>query len=99
MQKCRKKSFARIFISYSSFSFYTTSRAYSNAYSFYTCDKQVLWEGAGAFFPGDNSLVSALKSHSSGVRFCVKNGFDFKVDWRSVEISFNCDFVLYIHLK
>ena len=36
--------------------------------SYYTCDKQVLWECAGAFFPRDNSLVSARKSHSSGVR-------------------------------
>ena len=35
---------------------------------FYTCDKQVLWESAGAFFPRDNSLVSARKSHSLGVR-------------------------------
>ena len=34
----------------------------------YTYDKQVLWESAGAFFPRDNSLVSAHKSHSSGVR-------------------------------
>ena len=30
----------------------------------YTCDKQVLWESAGAFFPRDNSLVSDRKSHS-----------------------------------
>ena len=33
----------------------------------YTCDKQVLWESSGAFFPRDNSLVSSRKSHSSGV--------------------------------
>ena len=37
----------------------------------YTCDKQVLWESAGPFFPRDNSLVSARKSHSSGVRGLV----------------------------
>ena len=37
----------------------------------YTCDKQVLWESAGAFFPRDNSLVSVRKSHSSGVRGLV----------------------------
>ena len=37
----------------------------------YTCDKQVLWESAGAFFPRDNSLVSACKSHRSGVRGLV----------------------------
>ena len=30
----------------------------------YTCDEQVLWESAGAFFPRDNSLVSDRKSHS-----------------------------------
>ena len=33
--------------------------------SYYTCDKQVLWESAGAFFPRDNSLVSDRKSHNS----------------------------------
>ena len=38
---------------------------------FYTYDKQVIWESAGAFFPRDNSLVSARKSHSSGVRGLV----------------------------
>ena len=38
---------------------------------YYTCDKQVLWENAGTFFPRDNSLVSARKSHSSGVRGLV----------------------------
>ena len=32
---------------------------------YYTCDKQVLWESAGAFFPRDNSLVSDRKSHNS----------------------------------
>ena len=37
----------------------------------HTCDKQVLWESAGAFFPGDNSLVSRGKSHSSRVRRLV----------------------------
>ena len=37
----------------------------------YTYDKQVLWERAGAFFPRDNSLVSAGKSHSSGARGLV----------------------------
>ena len=42
-----------------------------NWYSGYTCDKQVLWESAGAFFPRDNSLVSARKSHNSGVRGLV----------------------------
>ena len=31
----------------------------------------MLWESAGAFFPGENSLVSARKSHSSGVRGLV----------------------------
>ena len=38
---------------------------------FTLCDKQVLWESAGAFLPRDNSLVSACKSHSSGVRGLV----------------------------
>ena len=32
----------------------------------YICDKQVLWESAGAFFPRDNSFQPA-SSHSSGV--------------------------------
>ena len=31
----------------------------------------MLWESARAFFPGDNSLVSARKSHSPGVRGLV----------------------------
>ena len=31
----------------------------------------MLWESAGAFFPDDNSLVSARKSHRSGVRGLV----------------------------
>ena len=31
----------------------------------YTCDKQVLWERANFFFPGDNSLISDRKSHNS----------------------------------
>ena len=31
----------------------------------------MLWQSAGAFFPRDNSLVSARKSHSSGVRGLV----------------------------
>ena len=31
----------------------------------------MLWESAGAFFHGDNSLVSARNSHSSGVRGLV----------------------------
>ena len=35
---------------------------------FYTCDKQVFWESAGAFFPRDNSLISRSKSHISRVR-------------------------------
>ena len=34
-------------------------------YNFYTCDKQVLWESANFFFPGDNSLISDRKSHNS----------------------------------
>ena len=38
---------------------------------FYTCDKQVLWESAGAFFPRDNSdftrqLARFTRSWSSG---------------------------------
>ena len=37
----------------------------------YTCDKQVLRESAGAFFPGDNYLVSARKSQNSAVRGLV----------------------------
>ena len=41
------------------------SRNESKIYSNYTCDKQVLWESAGAFFPRDNSLVSDRKSHNS----------------------------------
>ena len=36
----------------------------------YTCDKQVLWESAGAFFPRDNSLVSDRKSHSLNLWPC-----------------------------
>ena len=36
--------------------------------TFYTCDKQVFWESAGAFFPHDNSLVSPRNSDSSSVR-------------------------------
>ena len=36
----------------------------------YTCDKQVLWESAGAFFPLDNSLVSERKSHSLNLWPC-----------------------------
>ena len=36
----------------------------------YTCDKQVLWESAGAFFSA-RQLVSSRKSHSSGVRGLV----------------------------
>ena len=36
---------------------------------FYTCDKQVLWESAGAFSP--RQLVSRGKSHSSRVRGLV----------------------------
>ena len=36
---------------------------------YYTCDKQVLWESAGAFFRA--TTVSARKSHSSGVRGLV----------------------------
>ena len=38
---------------------------------FYTCDKQVLWESAGAFFPRDNSLISRSNSHVSRVRGLV----------------------------
>ena len=38
---------------------------------FYTCNKQVLWESAGAFFPRDNSLISRGKSHISRVRALV----------------------------
>ena len=38
---------------------------------FYTCDKQVLWESAGAFFPRDNSLISRGNSHVSRVRGLV----------------------------
>ena len=38
---------------------------------YYTCDKQVLWESAGAFFPRDNSLISRGKSHVSRVRGLV----------------------------
>ena len=34
----------------------------------YTCDKQVLCESAGAFFPRDNFLISRGKSHISRVR-------------------------------
>ena len=37
----------------------------------YTCDKQVLWESAGAFFPRDNSLISRGNSHVSRVRGLV----------------------------
>ena len=37
---------------------------------FYSFDKQVLWESAGAFFRA-TTLVSARKSHSSGVRGLV----------------------------
>ena len=39
--------------------------------SHYTCDKQVLWESAGAFFPRDNSLISRGNSHVSRVRGLV----------------------------
>ena len=39
--------------------------------SYYTCDKQVLWESAGAFFPRDNSLISRGNSHVSRVRGLV----------------------------
>ena len=39
--------------------------------NFYTCDKQVLWESAGAFFPRDNSLISRGNSHVSRVRGLV----------------------------
>ena len=38
---------------------------------FYTCDKQVLWESACAFLFRATTLVSARKSHSSGVRGLV----------------------------
>ena len=37
----------------------------------YTCDKQVLWESAGAFFPRDNSLISRGNSDVSRVRGLV----------------------------
>ena len=37
----------------------------------YTCDKQVLWESAGAFFPRDSSLISRGNSHVSRVRGLV----------------------------
>ena len=37
----------------------------------YTCDKQVLWESAGVFFPRDNSLISRGNSHVSRVRDLV----------------------------
>ena len=47
------------------------SRSLENSFHIYTCDKQVLWESVGAFFPGDNSLVSSGKSHSSRVRGLV----------------------------
>ena len=47
------------------------------AHANYTCDKQVLWESAGAFFPRDNSLVSVRKSHSSGVRGLVVSCLPF----------------------
>ena len=40
-------------------------------YIHYTCDEQVLRESAGAFFRTTNSLVSARRSHSSGVRDLV----------------------------
>ena len=33
--------------------------------AFYTCDKQVLWESAGAFFFRATTLVSDRKSHNS----------------------------------
>ena len=36
----------------------------------YTCDKQLLWESAGAF-PRDNSLISRGNSHVSRVRGLV----------------------------
>ena len=38
---------------------------------YYTCDKQVLWQSAGAFFPRDNSLISRGNSHVSRVRGLV----------------------------
>ena len=38
-------------------------------FNYYTCDKQVLWENAGAFY--GRQLVSACKSQSSGVRGLV----------------------------
>ena len=41
---------------------------HSTVLVYYTCDKQVLWESAGAFFPRDNSLISRGNSHVSRVR-------------------------------
>ena len=33
----------------------------------YTCDKQVLWESAGAFFPRDNSFHAASRTFHASV--------------------------------
>ena len=59
-----------LFIQYDNrLSFFLASRVFENY--FYTCDKQVLWESAGAFFPRDNSLISRGNSHVSRVRGLV----------------------------
>ena len=47
----------------------------------YTCDKQVLWESAGAFFPRDNS--PRRKLHISRVR-----GLDFFKDSKGFPFNF-----------
>ena len=50
---------------------------------YYTCDKQVLWESAGAFFPRDNSLVSDRKSHSLNLWPCKSQllALGIEVNW------------------
>ena len=50
----------------------------------YTCDKQVLWESAGAFFPRDNSrftrqVAQFTRSWSSGKMLAFQpRGFVFE---------------------
>ena len=53
---------------------------------FYTCDKQVLWESAGAFFPRDNSHFEKRNKTSDCnsralllIKAPTKNTFDVKI--------------------
>ena len=39
------------------------STVFEQFFSFYTCDKQVLWESAGTFFPRDNSHYTRQVAH------------------------------------